>query len=138
MQKKIETRGRKKGTPKTGGRKAGTPNKVRHDIKVLAQGYGPDAIKRLYHLALNADSESVQVSAARELLDRGYGKALAQIAHTGKDESPIQTQDISMLELARRSAFLMVMADREREAKEQLEARTIPGEAVNLTAQKPN
>jgi hypothetical protein len=37
----------------------------------------------------------------------------AQIAHTGKDENPIQTQDISMLELARRSAFLMVMADRE-------------------------
>jgi len=119
MQKKVETRGRKKGRPKTGGRKAGTPNKVTHDIKVLAQGYGPDAIKRLYHLALNADSESVQVSACRELIDRGYGKPLAQIAHTGKDDSPILTENISMLELARRSAFLMVMADRELKQEEQ-------------------
>ena len=111
--------GRKKGTVKTGGRKCGTPNKVTHDIKVLAQGYGPDAIKRLYHLALNADSESVQVSACRELIDRGYGKPLAEIAHTGKDDSPKLTENISMLELARRSAFLMVMADRELKQEEQ-------------------
>ena len=105
--------GRKKGTVKTGGRQSGTRNKVTHDIKVLAQGYGPDAIKRLYHLALNASTESVQVSACRELLDRGYGKPLAQIADTGKDDGAVLTENISMLELARRSAFLMVMAKRE-------------------------
>lgn len=119
MQKKIETRGRKKGTRKTGGRKAGTPNKVTHDIKVLAQGYGPDAIKRLYHLALNADSESVQVSACRELIDRGYGKPLAQIARTGKDDSPKLTENFSMLELARRTAFLAVLGHRELKQEEQ-------------------
>jgi len=111
--------GRKKGTVKTGGRQAGTPNKVTHDIKVLAQGYGRDAIKRLYHLALNASTESVQVSACRELLDRAYGKSLAQIAHTGKDESPILTENISMLELARRTAFLAVLGDRELQQQKQ-------------------
>ena len=61
----------------------------------------------------------MQVSACRELIDRGYGKPLAQIAHTGKDDSPILTENISMLELARRSAFLMVMADRELQQQEQ-------------------
>ncbi len=117
MQKKIETRGRKKGTPKTGGRKAGTPNKVTHDIKVLAQGYGPDAIKRLYHLALNAETETVQVSACRELLDRGYGRAIAQIQHTGANDGPIQVAEMPALEKARRVAILFSQAKHEQERR---------------------
>ena len=49
-----------------------------------------------------------------------------------------------MLELARRSAFLMVMAEKEQEKEAaDLDARTLPGEFVNLPASltddsKPN
>lgn len=73
---------------KTGGRQAGVPNKIIPEIRLLAQEYGPLAIARLALLAgltqrPGSESEQTQVSAIRELLDRGYGKA-AQ-AHTGPD-----------------------------------------------------
>ena len=110
--------GFQKGHPKHGGRKPGTPNKTVHDIRVLAQGHGPAAIKRLFQLMNEADGETVRVSAARELLDRGYGKALAQIAHTGADNGAIQIQDMSNLELARRMAFVFDLAEREQQKTE--------------------
>lgn len=43
-------------------------------MRELARALGPNAIARLAHLMDNAESEAVQVAAARELLDRGYGR----------------------------------------------------------------
>lgn len=130
-----------KGNAKTGGRKKGTPNKVLHCIKEAARVHGTASIKVLFCMMMDkAEAATVRLGCAKELLDRGYGKAIAQITHTGPHDGPIITQDISMLELARRSAFLLVMADREQAAQE-LEARTIPGEiveSVNLTESRPN
>lgn len=63
-----------------GGRKKGSPNKATVEIKQLARVYGPAAIKKLAELAglveggKQAQSEQAQVSANRDLLDRGYGK----------------------------------------------------------------
>jgi len=130
-----------KGNPKTGGRIKGSKNKVTHDIKATARVHGSAAIKVLYNLMMSKDTvENVRLGCAKELLDRGYGKAVAQITHVGANEGPIITAEISMLELARRSAFLLVMADREKEAAE-LESRTIPGELEQITiteADRPN
>ena len=132
-----------KGGVKTGGRQKGSKNKVLHCIKVAARTHGTAAIKVLFKMMMSKDTaETVRLGCAKELLDRGYGKAIAVLTHTGADDGPIITQDVSMLELARRSAFLMVMAGREKDAAE-LEARTLPGEVVNLTApdddsSKPN
>lgn len=69
---------------KTGGRKKGTPNKVTQDIKLLAEPYGPEAIARLYALMTAGESEQVQIAAARELLDRGFGKPAQALHHTGE------------------------------------------------------
>lgn len=59
-----------------GGRKPGTPNKVTADVRALAQEYGAKAIAALAKIM---DSEeqpaAARVSAAKELLDRAYGKA---------------------------------------------------------------
>ncbi len=60
---------------KTGGRKAGSLNKSTKEVKEIAGKFGPDAIARLAHLMMHAESEQAQVSAAKELLDRAYGKA---------------------------------------------------------------
>lgn len=57
------------------GRKPGIPNKATAEIKELARVHGPAVIARLAYLMLNAESEQTQVSAMKELLDRGYGKA---------------------------------------------------------------
>ena len=61
------------------GRKKGTPNKVTAEIKELAQKYGPEAIAELARLATQAESEAARVAAIKELLDRGYGRAVQPI-----------------------------------------------------------
>jgi hypothetical protein len=70
-------RGAPKGTPKplTSGRKLGVKNKVTADIRALAREYGPKALENLIWLAEHAAQQAVQLSAIKELLDRGYGKA---------------------------------------------------------------
>ena len=61
---------------KTGGRKKGTPNKATAEIKALAREHGLEAVTGIVEMARNADSESTRLAAWRELLDRGYGKAM--------------------------------------------------------------
>jgi hypothetical protein len=67
---------------KTGGRQVGTLNKATADIKALAQSYGPAAIRSLAQMAgmipgeAAAFSEAARTAAIKELLDRGYGKAV--------------------------------------------------------------
>jgi hypothetical protein len=61
------------------GRKKGTPNKVTAEIKGLAQKYGPEPIAELARLATKAESEAARVAAIKELLDRGYGRAVQPI-----------------------------------------------------------
>lgn len=84
---------KKPGPPKgvrIGGRKKGTPNKATAEIKDIARQYGPDALKRLVHLAKNAESEQAQVAACREILDRAYGRP-AQAIVGSEDDPPVKT-----------------------------------------------
>ena len=64
---------------KYGGRTVGTPNKATAEIKELAQDYGPEALETLAVIMRDSDSDAARVSAARELLDRAYGKASQHI-----------------------------------------------------------
>ncbi len=71
------------------GRKKGSPNKSTAEIKAAARKHGAAAIDRLAHLMMNAESEAAQVAAAKEILDRAYGKAPQAL--TGDDgEEPIR------------------------------------------------
>lgn len=79
---------------KTGGRVKGTPNKATADIKALAQKYGPDAIIELATLMKTSDSHQARIAAAKELLDRGYGKAVQGVELTGKDGQPVEFKQI--------------------------------------------
>lgn len=72
---------------KTGGRVAGTPNKATAEVKSLARMYGAQIIEHLYGLALGAENEAAQIAAAKELLDRGYGKATQMVG--GDADNPI-------------------------------------------------
>jgi hypothetical protein len=45
-----------------GGRKAGVPNKATAEIRALARGHGPDAIRELARLAKEARSEQARIS----------------------------------------------------------------------------
>ena len=90
---------------KTGGRVKGTPNKSTDEIKALAQQHGPKALERLIWLAENADNQATQVSACKEILDRGYGKPIQQ-TQSLNSEGQVQ-EEISNLELARWVAHLL-------------------------------
>lgn len=60
---------------KTGGRQKGTLNKATADVKAAAQKYGPAALLTLAGIMKKGDSDASRVAAAKELLDRGYGKS---------------------------------------------------------------
>jgi len=60
--------------PGKSGNAGGRPRVVA-DLRELARCHAPAAIKELARLSLKARSEAVRVAAARELFDRGYGKA---------------------------------------------------------------
>lgn len=80
---------RPKGLPKTGGRQKGSPNKATADIKALAQEYGQAAVHTLAEIMQDvAQPSAARVSAAKELMDRGYGKAMQPTELTGKDGAP--------------------------------------------------
>jgi hypothetical protein len=75
-----------------GGRQKGTPNKATVEIKELARAYGPTAIAELARLAgltnqPGSENEGTRVSAIKELIDRGYGKATQPIS--GADGGPL-------------------------------------------------
>ena len=60
---------------KGAGRPKGARNKVLVDIKNACQMHGEAMVAELVRLAGAAESESARVAAAKEVLDRGYGKA---------------------------------------------------------------
>lgn len=70
--------------PAGSGRRAGTPNKATAEVKTLARVYGAEAVTTLAGIMRDKEQPTpARVAAARELLDRGYGKAPQ--AHTDGD-----------------------------------------------------
>lgn len=91
--------GRKQGTIKTGGRVKGTPNKSTAEIKELAQTYSTDALKTLATIMLTSENDTAKIAAAKELLDRGYGKPTQAMEHSGPDGGPVVVQRIELVGL---------------------------------------
>jgi hypothetical protein len=79
-------RGSKPGE-RRGGRQKGVPNKATADIKALAQKHGAEAIDTLVSIMRNGDSDKARGTAARDLLDRGYGRPAQAI--TGEGGGPV-------------------------------------------------
>lgn len=71
------------------GRPAGVPNKITADIKVLAQVHAEDAIRELAAILKSSPNDQARIAAAKELLDRGYGKSTQHAEVTGKDGAPL-------------------------------------------------
>jgi hypothetical protein len=90
---------RPKGLPRTGGRKRGTPNKATADVKALASVHAPEAIGVLVAIMNStASSDAARVAAARDLLDRAFGRAHQRIEATGKDGAPIQSIQVQTVD----------------------------------------
>lgn len=69
--------GRPKGYPRSGGRQPGTPNHATAEVKEAARVHGPKMIAMFAAIANNPKKpDMVRMHAGKELLDRGYGKAV--------------------------------------------------------------
>lgn len=74
------------GNPK--GRPAGVPNKANAELKAIAQEYTQESVDTLVSIMRNGETPPpARVAAAREILDRGHGKAPQAI--TGEDGGPL-------------------------------------------------
>ena len=63
-----------------GGRTKGTPNKATASLKEMAREYTTEALEALLGVLRDSESDAAKVAAAREVLDRGYGKASTVIS----------------------------------------------------------
>lgn len=84
--------GRPKGLPKTGGRQKGSPNKVTTDLREFAGQYTEEAVNILASIARSSESDAARVAAAKELLDRGHGRAPQAMTVSGDAENPLNTK----------------------------------------------
>jgi len=73
------------------GKPKGTKNKSTAEVKELAQTYGAGALTTLATIMRNSDNDQARIAAAKELLDRGYGKVTQPMEHSGPNGGPIQS-----------------------------------------------
>lgn len=74
---------------RVGGRQKGTPNKIGREVREIAQKFGPESIRGLIAIAQDKDEPTAaRVSAYKEVLDRGYGKAAQPVTGEG-GEGPV-------------------------------------------------
>jgi hypothetical protein len=65
-------------------------------LREMAQVYAPEAINVLARIAMDDNTPpAARVSAVNTLLDRGYGKPVQAIEHSGPDGKPIETRDMT-------------------------------------------
>jgi hypothetical protein len=89
---------------KFGGRKKGTPNKLKAEIKELAQPYCPRAIEVLASIMNDEEAgNAMRIAASNSLIDRGYGKP-GQFVQQNHN---VTTDKLDDIEAARRIAFLL-------------------------------
>jgi hypothetical protein len=91
------------------GRKKGVPNKATADVRLLAQKHTSEAIKVLHEIMRDKDAdERARIAAAKELLDRGHGKARQSVVLTGKDGNDLpQLPPITAADIAEGLAALL-------------------------------
>ena len=82
-----------------GGRKKGVPNKVTQTIREAAQKHGKSAIRTLVDLMNDGQNDSVKIQAAKELLDRGYGKS-AIVADINVTHEIVDVTDAELANIA--------------------------------------
>lgn len=79
------------------GRRKGAINKLASDIKALAQPYGPEALDVIVFTMRQGEKLADRLTAARELLDRGYGKPAQAIVGGGEGTPPVALQFIELV-----------------------------------------
>ena len=92
MEETVKEIPKKRGWAKAGpGRPKGSVNKASNGVREAAQKYGPEALEALIKIVRTGENENARIAAAKEILDRAYGKSIQQVV--GDDEGgPIKLE----------------------------------------------
>lgn len=90
------------------GNPSGRP-KIDPAIKEMARAASVTAIQRAIELVASND-ENVALKAINTVLDRAWGKPVQATEISGPDGEPVQIDNVSEVEAARRVAFLLTKA----------------------------
>lgn len=103
--------GRPKGLPKPpgSGRQKGVTNRVTKDIREAAGKHGVKALAALVKLLDNSDPKIV-ATAAREVLDRAYGKPMQPSEVSGANGAPLIPDEMTYRERAQKLLFFLAKA----------------------------
>lgn len=71
------------------GRKRGALSKAKLEVREACLEHAPVAIRTLVRICKTGDTDSARVSAAKELLDRAYGKAIQAHRVGGLNGGPL-------------------------------------------------
>lgn len=91
--------GRPPGQPKTGGRPKGSKNKIVPEIKLLSQKYGKEVIDKFVYLMRKSTDEDIQLRAAQELANRGFGRPAQAVNVAGHDGGPLDFKTMNLDQL---------------------------------------
>ena len=86
------------------GRRVGSPNKLtleeKRTLSEIARDHTASAVNTLVSIMGSTKAPAAaRVSAATNLLERGWGKPVAHIEHTGANGGPIQHAEVSALDV---------------------------------------
>jgi hypothetical protein len=97
---------------KTGGRQKGTKNKasVKRAEEIAETGETP--LEYMIRVMRSSDADYDRRDKMAAAAAPYVHPKLANIEHTGKDQGPIETLNLSEIELGRRLAFLLAKAKR--------------------------
>jgi hypothetical protein len=99
----MSGRGGKRSTsfkPGRSGNPGGRPKAI-GIVQELARQHTPRAIDKLADIMRNSQSDSAKIAAAKELLDRGWGKpAQFSISHQGEFKRAIDMTDDELIAIA--------------------------------------
>lgn len=92
MVKTVPQGGARPGAGRPKGSKDKVARKKREALGEMARAYTDQAIEALLDVAKNGQ-DGPRVSAATALLDRGWGRPVQAMEHSGPDGGPVETVD---------------------------------------------
>lgn len=122
MKSNVIKKHSKRGGKRVGsGRKKGIPNRLTSSLKQYAAQYGEEAIDKLVEVMRNSEAPvNSVVMAARELLDRGFGKPIQSVEVSGEIQ-PVDKSELDRIyqkNMARVAEYARIAEERKKLIKE--------------------
>lgn len=87
--------GKRAGAGRPKGAKSRATKEQKATLADLARAHTQTALQALVQIATSGESEAARVSAATAILDRGYGKPMQAVEHSGENGGPIPVQFVA-------------------------------------------